>query len=478
MNTKRFYQYAMAATLATSAIVIATPASAATTFPDVNSSTEEGKAIISLADRGIISGYPDGTFKPANAITRTQAAKILAGILELDTENVINPQFKDVKPSDENYGAIAALANAGIISGSNGYFNPTKNITRGQMSKMIVRGFDLELAEDTNIPFTDVVAGSEYEPYIQTLFANNITKGTTPTTFGTYSNVKRSQLASFVVRAENTKDSATVYAKKYNQDYIFASYGGINPAEDIFTWDEEQDWTDAISIQPLKEGTGKLVISGFTEETEEFVDVFFLVHVQTVNGKLQARLEEVDEADYLENMPLSLLEGDLNFVPTDVSIKTADGKVLASDKYAFEVKDKVTTLSIFENGEYTVTFTDGTLQQTMVAEVYSYDFVRMIDLYEVANQVTFTADDLVLEPKSVMFKDLSDEWDTDYKVPVKATIQDGVLIVTPVSEGPALLKVTGTNGETTYIYIEFMKFAGEWANIHEIDPDEYEDFID
>ena len=478
MNTKRFYQYAIAATLATSAIVIAVPTSAATTFTDVNASTEEGKAIINLAERGIISGYPDGTFKPANAITRTQAAKILAGILELDTKNVTNPHFKDVKPGDENYGAIAALANAGIISGSNGYFNPTKNITRGQMSKMIVRGFDLEIAEDTNIPFTDVVAGSEYEPYIQTLFANNITKGTTPTTFGTYSNVKRSQLASFVVRAENTKNSATVYAKKYNQDLIFASYGGINPAEDIFTWDEEQDMTDSITIKPLKEGTGKLVITGFTEETEEFVDVFFLVHVQTVNGKLQATLEEVDEEDYLENMPLTLLEGDLNFIPTDVSIKTADGRTLTSDEYAFEVKDKVTTLSIFKNGEYSVIFTNGTLQQKMIADVYSYDFVRLIDLYEIANQVTFTADDIALEPKSVMFKDLSDEWDTDYKVPVKATIQDSILTVTPISEGPALLKVTDNNGKTTYIYIEFMKFAGEWTSIHEIDPDEFEDFID
>ncbi len=101
MNTHRFYQMAIAATLATSAIVITTPAQAATSFPDINASTEEGKAILNLAQRGIISGYPDGTFKPANSITRTQAAKILAGILHLDTDNVTNPQFKDIQPGDE-----------------------------------------------------------------------------------------------------------------------------------------------------------------------------------------------------------------------------------------------------------------------------------------------------------------------------------------------------------------------------------------
>lgn len=475
MTTKHFYHYALAATLATSAIVIAAPVSAATTFPDVDSSTEEGQAILNLAERGILSGYLDGTFKPANSITRTQAAKILAGILDLDTQNVTNPQFKDVKPGDENYGAIAALANAEIISGSNGYFNPTKNITRGQMSKMIVRGFELEIAKYADMPFTDVVAGSEYEPYIQTLFANNITKGTTPTTFGPQSNVKRSQLASFVVRAENTKTSATIYAKKYNQDYIFASYGGITPAEDVFTWDEKQDMTDAITIKPLKEGTGKLVITSLTEDMEDFTDVFFLVHVKTVNGKLQATLEEVDEADYLENMPYTLAEGDINFVPTDVSIKTADGKALAKDAYAFEVKDTVTTLSIFKNGKYLVTFTDGTHQKTMAAEVYSYDFVRMIDLYEISNHLTFTADDLSFEPTKVTFEDLSDVWEPNYQVPVTATIEDGKLTVKPVTEGPAMLNVTGKNGQTAYIYTEFRKIAGEWATYYEfIEEEEFE----
>ncbi|QDP99332.1 S-layer homology domain-containing protein [Lysinibacillus fusiformis] len=463
MNTHRFYQMAMAATLATSAIVIATPAYATTSFPDINTSTEEGQAILNLAQRGIISGYPDGTFKPANSITRTQAAKILAGILHLDTVNVTNPQFKDIQPGDENYGAIAALANAGIISGSNGYFYPTKNITRGQMSKMIVKGFDLPIADNTNIPFTDVIAGSEYEPYIQTLYANHITKGTTPTTFGPQNNVKRSQLATFVVRAESTLNNTTIFASNYYQDYIFASYGGIEPAEDIFTWDEEQDMTESITIKPLKEGTGKLVITGFTEDTEEFMDVFFLVHVKNVNGKLQTTLEEVDEADHIENLPLNLEESDLKFVPTEVSIQTADGQAVSSDLYALETKNNETTLSIFKNGQYLLTFTDGTQQQTMAADVYTYDFVRSIDLYELSNDLTFTSEDLSFEPINVVLEDLNDGSDPAYKIPVKATIVGSTLNVTPLAEGTAILHITGKDGETTYLYIEFLKIAGKWA---------------
>lgn len=464
MKTHRIYQIAMASALATSAIVITPSVNAATFFPDINASTEEGKAIINLTQRGIISGYPDGTFKPANPITRTQAAKILAGMLKLDTVHVKNPHFKDIKPGDENYGAIAALANAGIISGSNGYFHPANNITRGQMSKMIVKGFNLTITNDIDIPFTDVKAGSEFEPYIKTLFANSITKGTTATTFSPQSHVKRSQLALFVVRAEHVQENTTIYASQYNQDYIFASYGGIEPAEDIFTWDEEED---SIIIKPLKEGTGKLVITGFNEETEEFIDIFYIVHVNSVNGKLRTTLQEVEEEDYVESLPLNLLESDLNFIPTEVSIQTADGHALSSADYEFKTDNKSASISIFKNGQYLLTFSNGTQQQVMAAEVTTYDFVRSIDLYQIADELVFSSDQLSFEPKNVALEKI------DLESPaVKATIEDNRVKVTPLAEGTAILHITGKNGETVNLYIEFTKIADKWATYYEFNHDE------
>ncbi|WP_053484650.1 S-layer homology domain-containing protein [Lysinibacillus sp. FJAT-14745] len=472
MKTHRFYHIAMASALATSAIVIAPQANAASVFPDINASTEEGKAVINLAQRGIISGYPDGTFKPANPITRTQAAKILAGILKLDTVHVKNPNFKDIKPGDANYGAIAALANAGIISGSNGYFYPTKNITRGQMSKMIVKGFHLPITNGISIPFEDVNEGSEYEPYIKTLFANNITKGTTPTTFGPQTNVKRSQLALFVVRAEKAQGNTTVFASQFKQDYIFASYGGIKPAEDIFTWSEdEEDYTsESITIKPLKEGTGKLVITGFKDDSEEFMDFFYLVHVKNVNGKLQTTLEKVKEEDYVEDSPLNLMESDLKFVPTEVSIQTADGQALSPNLYSFKSTNNSATLSIFKNGQYILTFTNGTQQQTMAADVDTYDFVRSIDLYQVTDELTFSSNKLSFEPTQVALEKFNSE-----PAAVKASIKEKNVNVTPLAEGPAILHITGKNGETAYLYIEFLKIANKWVARYDFvdDPEEY-----
>ncbi|EKU44944.1 S-layer protein, putative [Lysinibacillus fusiformis ZB2] len=466
MQSQRLFQLAMASALVTSAIIIAPPAHAASFFPDVNPTTEEGKAIIQLAERGIISGYMDGTFKPANPITRTQAAKILAGILKLDTVHVKNPQFKDIKPGDENYGAIAALANAGIINGANGYFYPTQHITREQMSKMIAKGFGLTSTSNTQLPFTDVKKGNEFEPHIKALFANGITKGTSATTFGPKSNVKRSQLAAFVVRAEKLQGNSTVYANQFKQDYIFASYGGLEPAEDIFTWHEEEDMTESITITPIKEGTGKLVITGFTDYSEDFTDTFYLVHVKNVNGKLKVTLEEVNEDDYIENLPLDLSESKLPFMPAEVTVQNTNGQPLASNLYNFNQQDQ--TLSILQNGQFIVTFSNGTQQQKMAADVYSYDFVRSIDLYHLTDELIVTTPELPFEPTSVVLEDLGFE-----PASVKATILNGQLHVTPKAEGLAILHLTGSNDQTAYLYIESKKIAGQWAFLVSEDEDAF-----
>lgn len=70
-----------------------------------------------LAARNIIGGYPDGTFKPGNSITRGQAAAIIAKMIGLDTSDVKGKKFKDVPASHGFYKAIVKMAEEGIIGG-------------------------------------------------------------------------------------------------------------------------------------------------------------------------------------------------------------------------------------------------------------------------------------------------------------------------------------------------------------------------
>jgi len=206
MRNKKLYNIALAATMTTAAVVAIAPAQAdaAKSFSDLTPANVHYDNVMNLVERGVITGYPDGTFKPNQSISRAHAAKIIAKALGLDTKNVKNPNFKDIPTNYAYYGEIAALANAGIINGyPDGTFKPNATLTRGQMAKIIARAFELTGKAD-NLPFKDI-ANSEYKEYIAALYANKVTTGTTPTTYSPVNPVTRGQLASFVVRAEEAK---------------------------------------------------------------------------------------------------------------------------------------------------------------------------------------------------------------------------------------------------------------------------------
>jgi hypothetical protein len=60
------------------ALVLAAPALAASSFPDVSEDHPYYAAIVDMADRGIISGYTDGNFGIDDPVTRQQFAKLIA----------------------------------------------------------------------------------------------------------------------------------------------------------------------------------------------------------------------------------------------------------------------------------------------------------------------------------------------------------------------------------------------------------------
>ena len=189
-------------TLAVSSVPMFAPTYAqATTFSDVPQSAYFYDAVHALAEREIVKGYVDHTFKPNVAATRGQIAKILAGILGLDTNDVVDPGFTDVLPSDSYYGAIAALAQAGIISGYEDHtFRTNEPLQRNHLAKILVKAFHLQSPEGATMPLMDV--SKEYKDYILPLYTNGITTGRTATQFDGGSYVTRGQLAVFVMRTE------------------------------------------------------------------------------------------------------------------------------------------------------------------------------------------------------------------------------------------------------------------------------------
>ena len=103
---------------------------------DIKGHWSESK-IMNLLKRRVVNGYPDGSFKPNNPITRAEFVAILVKALELQGNSDMS--FNDLDNHwAKNYLKIAYAL--GIVSGfEDRTFKPNDFITREQMAVMIVK---------------------------------------------------------------------------------------------------------------------------------------------------------------------------------------------------------------------------------------------------------------------------------------------------------------------------------------------------
>ena len=90
-------------------------------------------------NHGIISGYADGTFRPGANVTRGQFRKIIVGAQGWAIDTSGGPHFSDVPPSNPFYAFVETAFNHGIISGyADGTFRPapTPRAARSPRSSM------------------------------------------------------------------------------------------------------------------------------------------------------------------------------------------------------------------------------------------------------------------------------------------------------------------------------------------------------
>ncbi|MDA8233786.1 MAG: S-layer homology domain-containing protein [Clostridia bacterium] len=109
-------------------------------FKDVTANFWASKEIAAAKKAGIISGYPDGTFKPANQVTRQEIVTMIARAFPLDgTGGVFFGDTKNSWAKDD----IAKLAGVGIIGGyEDDTFRPTRTATRAEISAILARTID------------------------------------------------------------------------------------------------------------------------------------------------------------------------------------------------------------------------------------------------------------------------------------------------------------------------------------------------
>ncbi|MDF9409024.1 MAG: Cellulosome-anchoring protein precursor [Pelotomaculum sp. PtaB.Bin013] len=117
-------------------------------------------SIKKLVALGCISGYPDGSFKPDNNITRAEFATILVKAFKLDNKG--GKIFADTAAHwAKDY--IAAAAANGVVNGYDaGAFGPDDLITREQMAVMVVKAAKLATESSQGTSFKDSSAISPW----------------------------------------------------------------------------------------------------------------------------------------------------------------------------------------------------------------------------------------------------------------------------------------------------------------------------
>lgn len=163
-------------------------------FNDLAGALWAKDAIVALADKGIVSGYADGSFGTNNNITRNEFLAILVRAFGLLDETAVY-DFTDGDASSWYANAVASAKKAGIIAGyADGSFGDGTYITREDMATFIYRLGKVEKAEGAAFADADAVSAHAKEA-VEALSAAGIINGTGDGNFAPKANATRAQVA-------------------------------------------------------------------------------------------------------------------------------------------------------------------------------------------------------------------------------------------------------------------------------------------
>lgn len=171
-------------------------------FVDVATGSYYEDAVDWAVENGITKGTDDTHFSPDGICTRAQAVTFLwrtAGSPKPETRAM---PFTDVPVGSYYYDAVLWAVENGITKGtSDTTFSPNTTCTRAQIVAFLWRSEKSPAAGTAN-PFADVKSTAYYADAVLWAVKENITKGTTSTTFSPNADCTRAQIVTFLWRCK------------------------------------------------------------------------------------------------------------------------------------------------------------------------------------------------------------------------------------------------------------------------------------
>jgi S-layer homology domain len=173
------------------------PSFAQTAFSDVNNNYWAKDFIAELSNRGIIKGFPDGSFRPDALVTRAEFAAMIRSLKKAKTRTALG--FVDVPSNFWARGAIAEAYEMGWMSGYPGnVFRPLQQIPRVQVVVALNNG----LGYEPTCNFQDVLSYYNDAGEIQSYAAKSVAAATERQMVVSYPNPKSLKPNQSATRAE------------------------------------------------------------------------------------------------------------------------------------------------------------------------------------------------------------------------------------------------------------------------------------
>lgn len=168
-------------------------------FPDIDGHWAHD-CIVTLLKYGIIHGHPDGTMRPDNYITRTEAAVLAANALKLGEKEGMLSYIDSIPAWAKGY--ILSTTEKGIFEGyPHNVFKPESYITREEMAAVLIRAFDKKPKGDSELAFKDrEEIGKWAQEYVMAGVDNGIITGYSDNTFKPKNNVTRAEAFTMICK--------------------------------------------------------------------------------------------------------------------------------------------------------------------------------------------------------------------------------------------------------------------------------------
>ncbi|PID23598.1 S-layer homology domain-containing protein [Sporosarcina sp. P7] len=393
-SKKKYSKYLTGVASAALVASAVAPVVSAADFNDVADTNSHKEAIDALAAEGVISGYPDGSFKPNKTLTRSDVVKLMGKWLvskgyTIPTDYKTNPRFTDLtsKSNDELLQSAAIVKDNNLFRGyEDGSLGAAGSITRENMAVVLVRAYDsvnktdlLSYVQGQEFD-KDVVdlnkAKAEARTAIDVLDYFDITNPAAPN-FRPKETTTRAQFASFLYKTIQVEVSETPEAPEVAEITSVTATGEKElelVGKNLHTLKAEQlkiEGNELASFKANEDGT---------KATIELKNELTSGKETTLN--LTTKAEAEGEEDVVTSYKFTYEFKVEKVTATTTQVKAGE----AGQKLAFNVDGKSVDMKKLTDAGYTVAFQStkpdlfsepatGTLKELATTDAFSYKVI-------------------------------------------------------------------------------------------------------